>query len=96
MGEMDYLRRILSDGKAVNAAGLEPVSLNHFYDLTGALAAEGYQSQPLRSTTIHLSEFRTSTPKPDDRLLTTSDGFDPAACQVEVSDCGGTQNSECI
>lgn len=26
MGEIDYLRRILTDGKAVNAAGLEPVS----------------------------------------------------------------------
>ena len=26
MGEVDYLRRILTDGKAVNAAGLEPVS----------------------------------------------------------------------
>ncbi len=26
MGEIDYLRRILTDGKAVTAAGLEPVS----------------------------------------------------------------------
>jgi hypothetical protein len=26
MGEIDYLRRILTNGKAVNAAGLEPVS----------------------------------------------------------------------
>jgi hypothetical protein len=26
MGEIDYLRRILTDGKAVDAAGLEPVS----------------------------------------------------------------------